>query len=60
LSTAHCASKYGCSETGLQVHGELDENHCENGRKISDEDMRSINLHPHEFHGKRNYTIRPR
>jgi len=48
------------TEAGLQVHCELDENHYEKGRKISDEDMRSINLHPHEFHGEWNYTIKPR
>ena len=48
------------TEAGLQVQCELDENHYEKGRKISDEQMRSINLHPHAFHGEWNYTIRPR
>ncbi|MEW6747851.1 MAG: hypothetical protein AB1486_34445, partial [Planctomycetota bacterium] len=30
------------------------------GRKVTDEEMRSINLERHNFHGDWNYTIRPR
>ena len=46
--------------TGLSVECELDDNHYEKGRKISDAQMASINLHRHDFHGDWNYTIRPR
>ena len=48
------------TKAGLEVRCALDENHYEKGRKISDEQMDSINLHPHEFHGEWNYTIKPR
>ena len=27
--------------------------------KVTDEEMSSINLHPHTFHGDWNYTIKP-
>ena len=46
--------------TGLSVECELDDNHYEKGRKISDAQMASINLHRHDFHGDWNYTIKPR
>lgn len=45
---------------GLEVRCALDENTYEKGRKISDEQMASINLHRHDFHGDWNYTISPR
>ena len=45
---------------GLEVRCELDERHYEKGIKVSDEQMASINLHRHTFHGEWNYTIRPR
>ena len=48
------------TKAGLEVRCALDENHYEKGRKISDEQMDSINLHPHRFHGEWNYTIKPR
>ena len=44
---------------GLEVRCELDENTYEKGRKISDAEMAALNIRPHEFHGKWNYTISP-
>jgi len=44
---------------GLEVRCELDENIYEKGKKISDAEMRAININPHEFHGEWNYTICP-
>ena len=45
---------------GLEVRCELDERYYEKGQKVSDAEMATINIHPHEFHGEWNYTIRPR
>ena len=45
---------------GLEVRCELDERYYEKGKKVSDEEMATINIHPHKFHGEWNYTIRPR
>jgi transposase len=47
------------TEKGLEVRCELDENAYEKGRKISDAEMATINIQPHEFHGEWNYTICP-
>ena len=47
------------TEKGLDVRCELDENTYEKGRKVSDEQLHSINCTPHEFHGEWNYTICP-
>ena len=43
--------------TGLEVQCELDPWGYEKGRKVSDEEMETINLRPHRFHGEWNYTI---
>ena len=48
------------TEAGLEVHCALDENVYEKGRSVSDDEMASINLHRHRFHGDWNYTIEPR
>ena len=47
------------TKTGLQVKSQLDLNKYEKGKKVSDEEMDSINIQKHEFHGEWNYTIRP-
>jgi hypothetical protein len=47
------------TRAGLTVECELDESEYEKGRKISDEEMATINLRPHSFHGDWNYTIEP-
>ena len=45
--------------TGLKVSCRLDRRRYPVGRKISDEQWATINLHPDEFHGDWNYAIRP-
>jgi len=44
---------------GLTVRIVLDTNQYEKGKKISDEEMKKINILRHEFHGDWNYTIKP-
>jgi hypothetical protein len=46
--------------TGLKVYCELDEHEYEKGLEVTKEQMASIKMTPHEFHGEWNYTIRPR
>jgi hypothetical protein len=49
------------TETGLTIQAELDANTYPIGIKVSDEDLRAINLQPAKFHGKDwNYAIKPR
>ena len=48
------------TEQGLEVFCALDENTYEKAKKVSDEQMESIDLQRHRFHGEWNYTIRPR
>lgn len=48
------------TKTGLKVKSQLDLNIYEKGKKVSDEELESINLHKHEFHGEWNYTIKPK
>ena len=47
------------TQAGLDVKCGLDSNQYEKGRKVSDDEMDTINLRPHRFHGEWNYTIRP-
>ena len=47
------------TNTGLKVKSQLDLNTYEKGKKVSDEELESINIHRHEFHGEWNYTIKP-
>lgn len=44
---------------GLKVQSELDENTYKKGIKVSDADLKKINLHKDFFHGEWNYTISP-
>jgi hypothetical protein len=46
--------------TGLKVSCRLDRRKYPTGRKVTDEEMKSVNLERHKFHGDWNYTIRPR
>jgi hypothetical protein len=48
------------TRTGLKVHAEHDLGSYPQGTRVSDADMRDIDLNPHSFHGEWNYTIRPR
>jgi len=45
---------------GLSVTCRLDHGKYPTGRKVSDEEMKSINLTAHKFHGEWNYDIVPR
>jgi Rhodopirellula transposase DDE domain len=51
--------KHTTTKTGLQIEAVLDENHYEKGRKITEEQMQSINLQGDDFHPEWNYTIKP-
>jgi len=46
--------------TGLKVTCRLDRRKYHTGRQVTDEEMQSVNLKRHKFHGDWNYTIRPR
>src|SRR6266566_8840605 len=48
------------TETGLTVQCQLDTNLYPAGRKIADEEMPTLSIHPDSFHGEWNYTILPR
>lgn len=45
---------------GLKVTCRLDRRRYPTGRKVSDEELATVNLTPHAFHGEWNYSIRPR
>jgi len=45
---------------GLQVTCRLDRRKYPTGRKVTDEQMQSLKLQRHKFHGDWNYTLRPR
>ncbi len=45
---------------GLKVTCRLDRRKYPAGRKVTDAEMRALNLERHKFHGDWNYTIRPR
>jgi len=44
---------------GLTVTCRLDRRKYAVGRKVTDAEFATVNLHPHPFHGEWNYTIRP-
>jgi len=47
------------TRAGLRVQAKLDTNEYPAGIRVSDEQMRRVHLHRHEFHGEWNYTIEP-
>jgi hypothetical protein len=47
------------TRSGLKVYAMLDKHQYQSGIKISDEEMKQLNITPHEFHGEWNYTIKP-
>lgn len=46
------------TETGLRVQADLDTNVYPTKVKVTDEQLANVNLHPHQFHGEWNYTIK--
>ena len=48
------------TRTGLTVQAALDTDPYPKGIKITDADMQTLNIAPHDFHGNWNYTIHPR
>ena len=48
------------TKTGLRVKAKLDKRKYPLKVKVTDDQMRSLNIEPHKFHGEWNYTIRPR
>jgi hypothetical protein len=48
------------TKSGLTVTAVADMNTYEKGIKISDQEMKTLNLERHEFHGEWNYTMRPK
>jgi len=48
------------TRNGLTVRCELDDRSYPTGRKVTDADLATVNLHRDEFHGEWNYRIRPR
>jgi Rhodopirellula transposase DDE domain len=47
------------TKTGLRVRAALDKRSYPTGRKVTNQELAEINLHPAKFHGEWNYTIRP-
>lgn len=48
------------TETGLEVQCKLDDSTYQKGRKVTEEEMGTINIRRHRFHPEWNYTISPR
>jgi len=48
------------TKTGLRVEAALDPRTYEKGKKISDAEMRTLDIKGDPFHPEWNYTIRPR
>jgi hypothetical protein len=46
------------TETGLRVQADLDTKVYPTKIKVPDEQLATVNLHPHRFHGEWNYTIK--
>jgi len=44
----------------LVVRAALDPERYETGIQVSEEELATVQLTPHEFHGDWNYTIKPR
>ena len=45
---------------GLKVRAALDQRHYQKGIKVTKAEMAALELHPEDFHGEWNYTLRPR
>lgn len=47
------------TKSGLRVKARLDQNIYPKKVKVTDEELRSVKLKPHKFHGDWNYTVQP-
>jgi transposase len=47
------------TKTGLKITARLDPKRYEKGRRVSDQELRCVNLQPDPFHGDWNYSILP-
>jgi hypothetical protein len=47
------------TSTGLKLYAQLDDRTYERGIEITDEQLASVNINRHTFHGDWNYTITP-
>lgn len=45
---------------GLRIQAQLDEAKYQTGRKVTDQQMKEINIHRAPFHGEWNYTLQPK
>ena len=48
------------TDGGLEIRAELDEGSYPTGRKVTDEQMASLDIDRDKFHGEWNYTLKPR
>jgi len=48
------------TRTGLKVQAEVDRKAYKKRIKVTDNELKSLNLQRHEFHGEWNYTVEPR
>jgi hypothetical protein len=48
------------TKTGLKVYAVVDDRKYKLKKKITDREMKTLQIVPHEFHGEWNYTIKPR
>lgn len=46
------------TNSGLSVRASLDTNQYPKGIKVSDDEMKSLNIHPESFHGEWNYALK--
>ena len=51
--------RHTTTKTGLKIQAILDEHEYETGKKITDEQMRCVDIQGDAFHPEWNYTIRP-
>ena len=48
------------TRTGLEVYARLDDRTYPDKVRVSDAELKAVNLHGDEFHPEWNYTIKPR
>jgi hypothetical protein len=62
VSLAAIVNLIGSTRTaaGLRVRAEIDRNHYPKGVVITDDQIATVRLRPHRFHGEWNYTLQPK